>query len=110
MHPNRCSAILHDPHGEGLCGDAVFRRGPARSLDMVGRLSAGLAGILTMLCLGWTPAVHAAGSSSTIESQAVELFKGGDYAAVTALYRTLPAHTPASKPFLRLSLLSFIRL
>ena len=77
---------------------------------MVGRLSAWFTAVLAMLCLGWDPAVHAARSSSTIESQAGELFKAGDYAAVTALYRTLPAHTPASKPFLRLSLLSFVRL
>ncbi len=48
--------------------------------------------------------------ASPTESRAAELFKSGDYAAVAMLYQGLSVDATASKPFLRLSCLSYIRL
>lgn len=44
------------------------------------------------------------------EARAAELFKAGDYAGVATLYRELRPDATTSKPFLRLSCLSHIRL
>jgi HEAT repeat protein len=51
-----------------------------------------------------------AGTPSTIESKATALFKTGDYPAVTALFQELPPDAKPTKEFLRLSLLSYVRL
>jgi hypothetical protein len=51
-----------------------------------------------------------AGTPSTVESKAAALFKAGNYPEVTSLYRELPPDATPSKEFLRLSLLSYVRL
>ena len=62
------------------------------------------------LCVAPTTPAHAAGASSTIESTANDLFKAGDYAAVTALFQTITPGTTVSNQLLRTCLLSYIRL
>lgn len=64
-----------------------------------------------ILCLGLTgPALAATGTPSSVESQAAGFFKAGDYAAVVVLFQGLPLEATPSKHFLRLSLLSYVRL
>ncbi|MGQ0666463.1 MAG: HEAT repeat domain-containing protein [Nitrospiraceae bacterium] len=80
------------------------------------RLSSHVTGALFLsatiaLCPVSASAVGSAGkTASSVESRAAELFKAGDYAAVTILFQGLPPDTMASKPLLRLSLLSYVRL
>ncbi len=64
--------------------------------------------MLTLITAPLFPA--SAGTSSTVESKAASLFKAGDYPEVTSLYRDLPPDATPSKEFLRLSLLSYVRL
>lgn len=47
---------------------------------------------------------------SSTDSEASALFKTGDYAAVIALFQSLPAETTPSKELLRMALVSFVRL
>ncbi|MDH5252568.1 MAG: hypothetical protein OEW25_04510, partial [Nitrospira sp.] len=68
-----------------------------------------LTAAVTLCAVSIAPA-GAAGTSSSIESTASDLFKAGDYAAVTALFRTIPPGTAVSNQVLRLSLLSYVRL
>ena len=64
-----------------------------------------------VLCQGLTdPAGAGTGTPSSVESKAAGLFKAGDYAAVATLFRGLPPDATPSKTFLRLSLLSYVRL
>ncbi|TKS58141.1 MAG: hypothetical protein EWM72_03196 [Nitrospira sp.] len=64
-----------------------------------------------ILCLGLTdPTGATTRTPSSVESQAAEFFKAGDYAAVVVLFQGLPLEATPSKQFLRLSLLSYVRL
>lgn len=74
-------------------------------------ISACFLGFAVILCQGLTDLADAAtGTPSSVESRAAELFKAGDYAAVVTLFRGLPPDATPSKTFLRLSLLSYLRL
>lgn len=68
-----------------------------------------LSATVTLCAAAITPA-GAGGATSSIESTAGDLFKDGDYAAVTALFQTQPPGAALSKQFLRLSLMSYVRL
>lgn len=59
---------------------------------------------------GTTPAAAASQTGPALETKAAWLFKAGDYAAVTALFQGLPPEATPSQEFLRLSLLSYVRL
>lgn len=65
--------------------------------------------VVTVL-LGSVIGAHAVATASSLESTARELFKLGDYPAVTALYQTQPAGTAFSTEFLRLAFMSYVRL
>ena len=67
-----------------------------------------LAAAVALCLITNTPA--AAFGASSLDSTAEELFQAGDYAAVTALFRTQPPEEALSQRFLRLSLISFVRL
>ena len=63
-----------------------------------------------LLCLTLIASAGVAEASSSVESTVKELFNAGDYAAVTALFHTIPQGTAVSNQVLRLSLLSYVRL
>jgi len=67
-------------------------------------------GTLILFLITMPLATATAGTASTVESKAMALFKAGDYPEVTSLYRDLPPNATPSKEFLRLSLLSYVRL
>jgi HEAT repeat protein len=66
--------------------------------------------ILSLISASPAGAAEKTPPSPSVESRAAELFQAGDYAAVIVLFQGLPPETTASKSFLRLSLLSYVRL
>lgn len=71
---------------------------------------------LTLVLLASMPAAgplmsgDAGAATASPESNAAALFNAGDYAAVTALFQSLPPTPSPSKEFLRLALLSYVKL
>ena len=89
--------------------DARDRRSVERLVSRP--ISACFLGCAVILCQGLTdPADAATGTPASVESRAAELFKAGDYAGAVTLFRELPPDATPSKSFLRLSLLSYLRL
>lgn len=69
-----------------------------------------VAHLLAAIIAGSIIGTHPAAAASSLESTARELFKTGDYPAVTALYRSQPPGTAFSAEFLRLTFMSYIHL
>lgn len=66
--------------------------------------------LVATILLGTIIGIHAVVAASSLESTARDLFKTGDYPAVTALYRTQPPGTTLSAEFLRLVFMSYVHL
>lgn len=66
--------------------------------------------LLVTILLGSAIGAHTVATASSLESTARELFKTGDYPAVTALYQTQPPGTTLSAEFLRLAFMSYVHL
>ncbi|HEX6726027.1 MAG TPA: hypothetical protein VF078_01650, partial [Nitrospira sp.] len=86
--------------------DRHLRRDPVSNPTMTARII----GALTLILITAPLLAASAGTPSTVESKAAAFFEAGDYPEVTALYRGLPPGATPSKAFLRLSLLSYVRL